>query len=379
MFVPSLFIGAKYSAYPADYNNPSRRPLWSGLFQLTKIYSIVYLGASVTSSALRNFDLDRFSEHFRTMLRIRAFEEAALHALKEKRVHGAIHPSIGQEAVAAGICSNLNRNDVLLSTHRGHGHTLAKGADATAMMCELFGKDGGHCQGKGGSMHIADFSVGMLGANGVVGANISIAAGAAHAIKLSGDKRIVACIFGDGAINRGPFLEGLNWAKIYALPILFVCEDNTFAATTRTETLTAGAGPAARAESLGIPAQTLDGNDIVQLDATARDLIAAIRAGAGPRFLLAKTYRLSGHTGADPANYRSQNEVDARWQQEPITRCEKLLLESGATAAQIAVWRIQAEDEMAAAFDTACAASWPLDHLAFSDVQDCGDPQVRMY
>jgi TPP-dependent pyruvate/acetoin dehydrogenase alpha subunit len=204
--------------------------------------------------AKTNLDLARLSEHHRMMVRIRAFEEAALESLNEKLVLGAIHPSIGQEAIAAGVCLNLERDDILLSTHRGHGHTLAKGADSLAMMRELFGREGGNCGGKGGSMHIADFGVGMLGANGVVAANIAIAAGAAHAIKLKGERKVVCCIFGDGAINRGPFLEGLNWAKVFNLPVLFVCEDNGFAATTRTRTMTAGDGPSARARSMDIPA-----------------------------------------------------------------------------------------------------------------------------
>src|SRR5690606_2525036 len=227
-----------------------------------------------------------------------------------------IHPSIGQEAIAAGICSNLAREDILLSTHRGHGHTLAKGADPLAMMRELFGREGGNCGGKGGSMHIADFSVGMLGANGVVSANIVIAAGAAHAIKLKKEDRIVCCIFGDGAINRGPFLEGLNWAKVFNLPVLFVCEDNGFAATTRTKTMTAGDGPVARAERLGIPEMDVDGNDVLAVDAAVAELTAAIRAGSGPRFLRARTYRLTGHTGADAAAYRPKEEVEERWKDD---------------------------------------------------------------
>ncbi|MEO1687488.1 MAG: thiamine pyrophosphate-dependent dehydrogenase E1 component subunit alpha, partial [Pseudomonadota bacterium] len=188
------------------------------------------------------------------MERIRAFEEFAVRAAEEKLVLGAIHPSIGQEGVAAGVMSPLRRDDVMLSTHRGHGHTLAKGADALAMMRELLGREGGTCGGKGGSMHIADFGVGMLGANGVVGANIVIAAGAAHGVKLRGEDKVVVCLFGDGAANRGPFLEGLNWAGVFDLPILFVCEDNRYSATTRTADATSGPGPAARAEALGLAA-----------------------------------------------------------------------------------------------------------------------------
>jgi TPP-dependent pyruvate/acetoin dehydrogenase alpha subunit len=169
----------------------------------------------LTARVGHNLDVERLKSFLRSMVAIRAFEEEALAAQKEGLVKGAIHPSIGQEAVAVGVCGELRRDDVLLSTHRGHGHTLAKGADPFAMMAELMGRAPGTSQGKGGSMHIADFSVGMLGANGVVAANIGIAAGAAHAIRLLGGDRIVCCLFGDGAVNRGPFLEGLNWAAVY--------------------------------------------------------------------------------------------------------------------------------------------------------------------
>jgi len=320
-----------------------------------------------------NLDVARLAEHHRMMLRIRAFEEAALAAMAEKLVLGAIHPSIGQEAVAAGICLNLARDDVLLSTHRGHGHTLAKGADALAMMRELFGREGGHCGGKGGSMHIADFSVGMLGANGVVAANIVIAAGAAHALKLRGERRIVCCIFGDGAINRGPFLEGLNWAKVFQLPVLFVCEDNGFAATTRTRTMTAGEGPSARARSLGIPAVEVDGNDVLAVEAAARDAIEAVRGG-GPRFLHLHTYRLTGHTGADPALYRDKAEVEARWREDPIGRVEELLRQAG-RGDEIAARREAAEREMRAVYEAAKATPYPPAALALADVQDAGDPR----
>ena len=194
------------------------------------------------TAAHDNLDHTRILAHYKTMVRIRAFEEAAADAQQAGQVTGAIHQTIGQEAVAVGVCANLRTTDYLTSNHRGHGHALAKGADSAAMMCELFGKDGGTCRGKGGSMHIADFEVGMLGANGVVGAGITIAVGAAHAVKLRGEDRVVCCFFGDGAVNRGPFLEGLNWAVLHALPVLFVCEDNGFAATTRTADLTAGPG-----------------------------------------------------------------------------------------------------------------------------------------
>ncbi|MEO5771758.1 MAG: thiamine pyrophosphate-dependent dehydrogenase E1 component subunit alpha, partial [Burkholderiaceae bacterium] len=232
------------------------------------------------------------------MRRIRAFEDAAEEAsqggvaawglaatAQPARVRGPLHLSTGQEAVAAGVCSNLLRADLLTSTHRGHGHTLAKGADSTRMMCELFGRASGYNQGKGGSMHIADFSVGMLGANGVVAAGIPIATGAAHAMKIRGLPNIVACFFGDGAANRGPFLEGLNWAQVYRLPVLFVCEDNRISATTPTAAMTAGDGVSARAHALGMPAIQVDGNDAQAVDAAAAALIDEVRSGRGPRLL----------------------------------------------------------------------------------------------
>ena len=321
-----------------------------------------------------NIDTERLTRHFRDMCRVRAFEEAALKALAEGLVPGPLHPSIGQEACASGVCANLECDDLLLSTHRGHGHTLAKGADPEAMMRELLGRAGGCCGGKGGSMHIADFGVGMLGANGVVGANIEIAAGAAHAVKLLGDGRIVTCIFGDGAVNRGPFLEGLNWARIFDLPVLFVCEDNTFAATTRTAAVTAGPGPAARAESLGISPVGVDGNDVLAVDEAVRDLVQAIRVGGGPRFLHVKTYRLTGHTATDAAPYRTTEEVDAQWALDPIARCGAELEAAGITAETLDAIRTAAANEMDAALEAAKAAPWPDLSLAFTDVQDIGAP-----
>ena len=186
----------------------------------------------------------------RTMMRIRAFETTAREIHANGEIPGVLHLSIGQEAVPTGVCAQLRRDDTIASTHRGHGHCIAKGAASDTMMAELFGRLGGTCRGKGGSMHIADFTIGMLGANGVVGGGIGIAVGAAQAAKLLGNGRVSVCFFGDGAVNRGPFLEGLNWAGVYRLPVLFVCEDNQISATTPTGPMTAGAGASARARSM---------------------------------------------------------------------------------------------------------------------------------
>ncbi|HEX2115960.1 MAG TPA: thiamine pyrophosphate-dependent dehydrogenase E1 component subunit alpha [Alphaproteobacteria bacterium] len=319
----------------------------------------------------------RLTALYRTMARIRAFEEATDAAVREGLVKGAAHLSIGQEAIAAGVCINLRRDDLITSTHRGHGHTIAKGADPQAMMCELFGREGGTCRGKGGSMHIADFTVGMLGANGVVAAGLPIAVGAAHAVKLAADGRIAACFFGDGAVNRGPFLEALNWAKVYELPVLFVCEDNKYSATTHTADLSAGPGPLARAQSLGVPGVTIDGNDVELVDATTAALVAKIRSGAGPQFLHTDTYRIKGHTAADPATYRKADEVTAQLQRDPLRRAAARLAALGVDPKAIDEIDHAAKAEIEKAYAHAKAAPWPADALAYADVQDAGFGQWR--
>ena len=323
----------------------------------------------------------RARELLTMMERIRAFEEqACLAAERDKLVLGAIHPSIGQEGVAAGVMCNFNTDDILLSTHRGHGHTLAKGADGLAMMRELLGREGGCCGGKGGSMHIADFSVGMLGANGVVGANITIAAGAAHGLKLLGSDRIVVDIFGDGAINRGPFLEGVNWASVFDLPILFVCEDNEYSATTKTATVTGGGGAAVRAEALGLRATTVDGNDVEAVANVCAEITARIRAGGGPELLHAITYRRTGHTSFDPATYRPVGEADREEAaNDPISRQRDVLTKMGLSAADLDEIHAAAQAEMVQVLAEAAATPFPNDEMAMRDVQDIGSPALEAY
>jgi pyruvate dehydrogenase E1 component alpha subunit len=326
---------------------------------------------------------ERAVELYRTMARIRAFENAAEEASKgsvaafgasvaRSPIRGPLHLSTGQEAVAAGVCINLAQSDYLTSTHRGHGHTLAKGASMERAMCELFGKATGFNRGKGGSMHIADFSVGMLGANGVVAAGMPIAVGAAHAIRIQGEKRIVACFFGDGAINRGPFLEALNWAKIFSLPVLFVCEDNRWSATTATDRMTAGEGALARAQAIGVPGEQVDGNDVLAVDAAAARLVARLRASDGPQFLHAVTYRFRGHVSVDPAGYRNQGEVASALENDPLKIAAKHI--NGLVAARIFN---EAENEVRQALQAAEAAPWPAPQDAYSDVQDTGGGRWR--
>lgn len=323
-----------------------------------------------------NFDKKSGLDRLRMMERIRAFELTAKRAaVDEGLVLGAIHLCIGQEAVAAGVVEALRRDDYITSTHRGHGHTLAKGANPVAMMKELLGRAGGCCGGKGGSMHIADFGVGMLGANGVVSANITIAAGAAHGVKLLGGDQVTVCFFGDGAMNRGPFLEGINWAGVFDLPILFVCEDNQYSASTHTADMTSGPGPAARARALGVPVEVVDGNDVTEVAVAAQMTVDRIRLTGKPAFLHAITYRVDGHTFFDPAKYRPEGEAAKVIAENcPITRQQDALKTAGVDAAELDAIRQDAVAEMDTALDAARDAPWPADASVFDDVQDVGSP-----
>jgi pyruvate dehydrogenase E1 component alpha subunit len=318
------------------------------------------------------------------MARIRAFEEAAEAAslggvqafgaasTGSAKVRGPLHLSIGQEAVAAGVCAHLQREDLLTSTHRGHGHTLAKGADVNKMMAELYGRAGGHNGGKGGSMHIADFSVGMLGANGVVAAGMAIACGAAQALKLQRKPHVVACFFGDGAINRGPFLEALNWAAVYQLPVLFVCEDNRYSATTDTARMTAGEGAAARSRAIGVPADACDGNDVEAVAALAQRLIGQVRSGAGPHLLHALTWRVKGHVSVDGQAYRAAADIDAARAGDPLQRARDRLIGLGVPTQDIERIDADARAEIAAAQRFAQGSPPPDPQAAYTDVQTVG-------
>ena len=311
---------------------------------------------------------------FRTMVRIREFEQHARIGYDRGEIPGVVHLSIGQEAVAAGVCANLAREDFVASTHRGHGHCIAKGAQTSAMMAELFGKSTGTNKGKGGSMHIADFSVGMLGANGVVGGGIGIAVGAAQASKLLRKTNVSVCFFGDGAVNRGPFLEGLNWAVVFNLPVLFVCEDNAFSAFTRASSTTAGKGAPARAEALGLRTAVVDGNDVFAVYDAAAELLRHLREGKGPGFLYAPTYRLDGHTVFDTAPYRSNEELERRREDDPVAHLESRLREWGVDAAQLDSIHVEAREEMLRAMEFARTAPLPTEGDALLDVQIIGAP-----
>jgi len=308
-------------------------------------------------------------EMYRTMQRIRSFEEAAGRAFHDGRIRGPVHQYVGQEAIATGVCANLRPTDYLASYHRGHGHAIAKGADIRKMMRELLGRAGGTCGGKGGSMHIADFSVGMLGANGVVADGVTIAVGAAQAVKLLRQDRVVAAFFGDGAINRGPLLEAFNWAMIYRLPVLFVCEDNQYAATVRTADFTAGEGIVGRAKSFGIPSVSIDGNDVAAVFDASKNFLARIREGQGPALIHATAYRWYGHFAHDSGAYRDPEAHRRALEGDPLERCRRLLHHSIAELDKI---RAEAEAEVEAALKEAEAAPLPRPEEAFTDIQDLG-------
>ena len=323
----------------------------------------------------RSNQAERIFGLFKTMLTIREFEETAHQALVEGFAAGSIHQSIGQEAIATAVCANLRRDDLIHSNHRGHGHAIAKGADPKAMMKEIFGRLGGTSGGKGGSMHIADFSVGMLGANGILADGVTMGVGAAQAVVVKGEDKVVGIFVGDGTTNRGPFYEGLNWAKVFKLPVLIICEDNMYASSTVTHSITAGGGPAVRARAFDIPAVTVDGNDLLAVDAAAAELITKIRNGEGPQFLHAKTYRIKGHVSRDMLTYRPKGETEEYWKGEPIARCERWLIENGVGEAETKTAREEAKRFMAEAYAEAKAAPFPDPSAAFDDVQDIGAPQ----
>ena len=268
---------------------------------------------------------------YRTMLLIRRFEEMALYQSSQGTVHGTLHLYIGQEACAAGVAAHLREDDYVASNHRGHGHSLAKGADPKRMMAELFGREGGSGRGKGGSMHIADFSRGMLGANGIVAAGLGLAAGAALSAKQGGTDAIAVAYFGDGATTRGPFHEVLNIAALWKLPCVFVCENNGYAQWVSTAENLAVERVAMLAASYGIPGVTVDGNDFVAVHDAADAAVDRARSGEGPTLIECETYRIYGHSLGDMNVYRSKDDIDV-WRQDdhdPLLRLKRRLFDTG--------------------------------------------------
>ncbi len=292
-----------------------------------------------------------------TMWTIRRFEEAVDELFARGLMHGTMHLSIGQEASATGACLSLHEDDLITSTHRGHGHCIAKGADLTRMMAELLAKETGYCRGRGGSMHIADVSKGNLGANGIVAGGIPIAVGAALAQQLRGSNRVVLSFFGDGAANEGAFHEAVNLAAVWNLPVVFLCENNHYGMSMSTDRAFKIARISDRASAYGIAGVTVDGNDIQAVFDEASVAVERARSGGGPTLLEATTYRWKGHSKSDKNLYRPREEIEEWKRRDPIGRFEASLEDAGTLTVQaIEEARAAARDQVREAIRTASTA-----------------------
>jgi pyruvate dehydrogenase E1 component alpha subunit len=280
---------------------------------------------------------------------IRYFDEGARALFMANLLRGTTHTYTGQEGVAVGACAALNRDDTITSTHRGHGHCLAKGGDPRRMMAELLGRATGYCKGKGGSMHIADFNLGILGANGIVGGGMGIATGAAYSADVRGSGQVTICFFGDGASNQGVLMEVGNMAALWKLPIIYLCEQNQYAEFSPSRPFIAVERLELKAQAFGMPAVVVDGNDVLAVYEAVRHAVEQARAGGGPTFLVAQTYRIEGHTVGDPLSYVSKDET-ALWksaERDPISRFgRRLVAEFGFSEADLETLRLKARADI---------------------------------
>ncbi len=307
-------------------------------------------------------DKPRITAMLRSMILIREFDELAIQLRVAGKIYGAVHPYVGQEAIAVGVCANLTPSDRVTSTHRGHGHCIAKGADIRRMMAELFGRVDGYCKGKGGSMHIADFTVGMLGANGIVGGGLPIACGAALAAQFDGRGDVTVCFFGDGAAAEGEFHEALNIAGLWKLPIVFVCENNQYAANNAVAVQHPQVDIAAHAEVYAMPGVVVDGNDVLKVHASAGEAVGRARRGEGPSLVECKTYRWHFHAmrNAIPPETRPADEIAAWKARDPIARLEQHALGQGLlSAAEIGAIQERVRGDLNEAVDFAEQSPFP--------------------
>jgi pyruvate dehydrogenase E1 component alpha subunit len=312
---------------------------------------------------------EKLSEMYFKMVEIRLFEEKVFELYGQNLVPGTIHLYAGEEAVAVGVCSNLRKDDYITSTHRGHGHCIAKGADVKRIMAEILGKKTGYCKGKGGSMHIADFSMGMLGATAVVGAGLPIAVGAALSAKLRKTDQVVGCFFGEGASNQGTFHESLNMASTWKLPVIFVCENNLYAMGTRQSAVMTIEDIAVRAQGYGIPGLSTNGNDVLAVYEATKKAVDHAREGLGPTLIECKTYRHKGHSRADPGKYRPKPEVEHWLSRDPVkTFREALIRDNSFQENDIQQIEREASAEIEAAVKFALESPYPSPEEAFEDV-----------
>ncbi len=314
---------------------------------------------------------DQLTDMYYRMWLIRYFDEGGRSLFQRDMIRGTTHTYTGEEAVAVGACAALRRDDYITSTHRGHGHCLAKGGDPRKMMAELLGKATGYCKGKGGSMHIADLDLGILGANGIVGGGIGIATGAAYSADLRGSGQVVICFFGDGASNQGVLMEAANMAALWKLPVIYLCEENQYAEFSPSKPFIAVEWLELKAQAFGMPGVAVDGNDVLAVYETTRQAVERARGGDGPTFLVARTYRVEGHTVGDPLSYRPKEET-AAWkspERDPISRFgHYLTTEAGFTETDLETLRQKAQAEIGEAMEFAINSPEPEISALWEDV-----------
>lgn len=310
--------------------------------------------------AIRNLTPETLRESLRKMYLIRKFEEGAEDSYTRGLIHGTMHLSIGQEASAVGACVGLSDSDKITSTHRGHGHCVAKGADMGRMFAEFFGKETGYCRGRGGSMHIADVEKGNLGANGIVGGGLPIAVGAALSAKRLNTGAVTVCFFGDGANNEGAFHEALNMASIWKLPVVFFCENNRYGMSTSTERSTSVKQIADRAAGYSMPGVTVDGNDFSAVAEAMATATERAKAGEGPSLIESMTYRWRGHSKSDRNRYRTKEEITDWMARDPIPRMAEMLIAHGILDADgVAAMEVAADRTIAEAIEFAANSPAP--------------------
>jgi len=303
------------------------------------------------------------------MWQIRAFEVRAMELFEENLIRGSVHPYVGMEAIAVGVCSALGPADLITSTHRGHGHCIAKGLELKLMMAEIIGREDGYCRGRGGSMHITAMDKGMLGADAIVAGSSAIAVGAAHGLRLQGSDGVVVCFFGDGASNQGILHEACNLGAVLSAPAIFVCENNQWAISTPAAASTRIENIADRAAGYGFPGVVVDGNDVLAVGEVAGEAVARARAGNGPTLIEAKSYRVTPHSAATKTDLRPVEELDAWRARDPILRFSRLLAEEhGFDQARLEEIEEQAKRDVEEAVEFALASPRPEPEAALEDV-----------
>lgn len=298
-----------------------------------------------------------YLEYFAKMLLIRYFEEKIDWLFSRDMLPGTAHLCIGQEAVAVGAISAINHEDFVISTHRGHGHLLAKGADPKKLFCEIMGKEIGYCKGRGGTQHLCAIEISFLGTNGITGGGMPIATGVGLALKLQKRNQVVLCFFGDGATNQGTFHESLNMASIWEVPVIYICENNLYAMSTSTQESMSIKDIAVRANSYNIPAQIVDGMDVLKVKNAVGAAVERARRGAGPTLIEAKTYRYCGHSKSDPRKYRNKEEEEFWKGKDSLVQFEKILIEEGVSNLALNSLKKEIKERLEKACDFAKDAS----------------------